>query len=155
MGDTVAKKNMWGASYQNPGSGNVPRWATASKSHCWSSIHEVCQNDILILVALILCYLLFCCYTLALITVAGDFEKGDGYAMQQALYLFTWTIAFANSTVNPTLLYIQLTELGFIIKGFLRKLSVCRSKRNDFERTRNVKTHILLLATLGDRFPRD
>lgn len=107
----------------------------------------------LILLALILCYLPFCCFTLAIITVTSDFKKGDGYLMLQTLYLFTWTIVFTNSTVNPALLYFQLTELRLIIKGFLRKLCVCKNESNDFGRTRNVKTQISLPATV--RFPRD
>ena len=47
------------------------------------------KTILLILLALILCYLPFCCFTLAIITVTGDFERGDGYAMLQTLYLFT------------------------------------------------------------------
>lgn len=109
----------------------------------------------LILLALILCYSPFCCFTLAIITVTSDFEKGDRYEMLQTLYLFTWTIVFANSTVNPALLYFQLTEFRVIIKGLLRKLCACRNTGNDFGKTKNAKTQITLPATLGDRFPRD
>ena len=109
----------------------------------------------LILLALLLCYLPFCCFTLAIITVSSEFEKGDRYALLQTLYLFTWTIVFANSTVNPALLYFQLTEFRFIIKDFLRKLCARRNTGNDFAKTRNMKTQISLPATLGDRFPRD
>ena len=103
----------------------------------------------LILLALFLCYLPFCCFTLAIITVTGDFQKNGGFVMLQTLYLLTWTVVFANSTVNPVLLYFQLTELRLIINGFLKKLCVCRNKSNDFGRTRNVKTQISFPATLG------
>lgn len=110
----------------------------------------------LILLALILCYSPFGCFTLAIITVTSDFEKGDRYEMLQTLYLFTWTIVFANSTVNPALLYFQLTEFRVIIKGLLRKLCACRNTGNAaFGKTKNAKTQITLPATVGDRFPRD
>ena len=116
---------------------------------------ESVKTIFLILLALILCYSPFCCFTLVMITVNGDFKKGEGHAMLQTPYLFTWTIVFANFTVNPVLLYFQLTELRLIIKGFLKKWFVCRNKSNVFGRTGNAKTQISLPATLGARFPRD
>ena len=109
----------------------------------------------LILLALILCYLPFCCFTLAIITVSGDFQNKDGFTILETLYLLTWTMVFANSTVNPVLLYFQLTELRLVINGFLKEMFVCRHKSNNFRKTRNVKTQISLPATLGARFPRD
>jgi len=90
-----------------------------------------------------------------MITVTGDFKKGEGYVTLQTLYLFTWTTVFANSTVNPVLLYFQLTELRLIIMGFLKKLCVCGNGSNESGRTRNVKTQISSPATRGARFPRD
>ena len=75
----------------------------------------------LILLALILCYLPFCCFTLGIITVTGDFKKKDGFTMLQTLYLLTWTIVFANSTVNPVFLHFRLTELRLVSNGLLKK----------------------------------
>lgn len=73
-----------------------------------------------ILLALILCYLPFCGFTLAIILVTGS-----GYTMLHSCYPFTWTIVFANSTVNPLLLYFQLTELRLTIKRLSKHLCGC------------------------------
>ena len=70
----------------------------------------------IILLALILCYLPFCCFTLAYVVVTGGSKKADIYNMLYSFYFCTWTIVFANSTVNPLLLYFQLTELRLTIK---------------------------------------
>ena len=107
-----------------------------------------------ILLALILCYLPFGCFTLAIIVV-GDSEKSNGYAMLHSFYLFTWTIVFANSTVNPLLLYFQLTELRLTIKRLSKHLCGFRNKRSGLGRRANAQSQVSLPATLTVRVPRD
>lgn len=113
-----------------------------------------------ILLALILCYLPFCCFALAIVVVAGDLKRGMDDAsfetsMLHNLYRCTWTIVFANSTVNPILLYFQLTELRLAFKRILRKFKLCecRNKGNDLKRCRKVETQISLPVSL--RFPKE
>ncbi|XP_078363774.1 melanocortin receptor 3-like [Oculina patagonica] len=102
-----------------------------------------------ILLALIICYLPFCCFTVAVVVVARDIgNMGDDlYALLFSCYLYTWTIVFANSTVNPLLLYFQLTELRSTIKRLAKKLCRCRNKSNDLGRSTNLKTQLPLPAT--------
>ena len=98
----------------------------------------------LILLALILCYFPFCCYTVAIIVIGRAVS-----AMVIALYLFTWTLAFANSTVNPALLYFQLTEIRVAIKRILKNWAFgCQQKRRDLGTTRS---NIEIFKANGDR----
>lgn len=85
-----------------------------------------------ILLALILCYFPLCCYTVAIIVIGHAAS-----AMVHTLYLFTWTLVFANSTVNPTLLYFQLTELRVAIKRILKTACGCRQERRDLGEIRS------------------
>ena len=93
-----------------------------------------------ILLALVLCYLPFCCYTVAVVVV-GDSRLS---AMASTMYQYTWTIVFANSTANPALLYFQLTELRLAIKRILKKLCGCQRKNQDLGTISNVGTLQLL-----------
>lgn len=106
----------------------------------------------LILFALIMCYLPFCCYTLIMVVIACDFNyinKRHGCEMLFTTYTYTWTVIFANSTVNPALLYFQLSELRLAVKGRLRKFCGCRKNRNENNSVRpwNVKDQISLRPT--------
>ena len=101
-----------------------------------------------ILLALIICYLPFCCFTLAIVVITVGLEKDRDYAMLLSFYVYTWTIVFANSTVNPLLLYFQLTELRLTIKRLSKQLCGCRNKGNDLGTTTNARTQVSLPATL-------
>ena len=85
-----------------------------------------------ILLALILCYIPFCCYTVAIVVVA------DAGSVMKTMYEYTWSIVFANSTVNPALLYFQLTDLRLAIKRILKKVCGCRQKNHRVGTSNNV-----------------
>ena len=88
-----------------------------------------------VLLALIFCYLPFCCFTVGIAGIAFKLEKGDRSAMMLTMYKYTWTFLFANSTVNLSLLYFQLTEIRSAIKRILKKLHGCKLKRHDLGKT--------------------
>lgn len=75
-----------------------------------------------ILLAFICCYLPFCCCACVVsIVITGHFVNSAAHK----IFPFTWTIVFANSTINPILLYFQLTELRLAIKRIVKK-ACCR-----------------------------
>ena len=99
---------------------------------------------------MIICYLPFCFYTVALrIIMNDDVENLPRYPMLLTVYPFTWTMVFLNSTINPALLYFQLSEFRIAVRTLLRKLCRCRKHRisSGSMRPPDVKHQISLRLT--------
>ena len=75
-----------------------------------------------ILLAFICCYLPFCCCACVVSIIITHHVVNS---VVHNIFPFTWTIVFANSTINPILLYFQLTELRLAIKRIVKK-ACCR-----------------------------
>ena len=119
------------ASSKDTSSSCTAAWSThPSNSHCRCRFRKSAKTIFFILFFMIICYLPFCFYTVALkIIMNDDVENLDRYPMLRTVYPFTWTMVFLNSTINPALLYFQLSEFRIAVRTLLRKLCRCRKHR--------------------------